>query len=152
MITYHVESFASAYEEAKPLIFNHWEEIALNKDNIALSPDFEAYQNLEDQGRLHIYTAREGDKLVGYFAVIAIEHLHYKDHIFAHNDVIYVDPEYRRGFTAWRLIKFAEQQLTLSGVSVMMINIKRHKPFDKLLQRLNFKETESIYSKRLGVT
>ena len=152
MITYHVESFAGAYEEAKPLIFNHWEEIALNKDNIALNPDVEAYKNLEDQGRLHIYTAREGDKLVGYFAVIAIEHLHYKDHIFAHNDVIYVDPEYRKGFTAWRLIKFAEQQLTLSGVSVMMINIKRHKPFDKLLQRLNFTETESIYSKRLGVT
>ena len=151
MITYHVESFAAAYEEAKPLIFNHWEEIALNQDSIKLNPDFEAYQNLEDQGRLHIYTAREGDKLVGYFAVIAIEHLHYKDHIFAHNDVIYVDPEYRKGFTAWRLIKFAEQQLTLSGVSVMMINIKRHKPFDKLLQRLNFKETESIYSKRLGV-
>jgi len=151
MITYHVESFADAYQEAKPLIFNHWDEIALNKENIALNPDVEAYQKLEDQGRLHIYTAREGEKLVGYFAVIAVEHLHYKDHIFAHNDVIYVDPEYRKGFTAWRLIKFAEQQLTLSGVSVMMINIKRHKPFDKLLQRLNFKETESIYSKRLGV-
>ena len=152
MITYHVESFASAYEEALPLLQAHWHEIALNQDSIKLNPDFEAYQNLEDQGRLHIYTAREGDKLVGYFAVIAIEHLHYKDHIFAHNDVIYVDPEYRKGFTAWRLIKFAEQQLILSGVSVMMINIKRHKPFDKLLQRLNFKETESIYSKRLGVT
>jgi len=34
----------------------------------------------------------------------------------------------------------------------MMINIKRHKPFDKLLQRLGFTETESIYSKRLGVS
>ena len=63
MITYHVEQFAGAYEEAKPLIFAHWEEIALNKDSIALNPDVEAYQNLEDQGRLHIYTARKGENL-----------------------------------------------------------------------------------------
>jgi len=33
-----------------------------------------------------------------------------------------------------------------------MINIKRHKPFDQLLRRLKFDETESIYSKRLGAT
>jgi len=78
--------------------------------------------------------------------------LHYQDHSFAHNDVIFVDPEYRKGFTAWRLIKFATEQLELAGVSVMMINIKRHKPFDKLLQRLGFTESESIYSKRLGVS
>ncbi len=114
--------------------------------------NWQQYCRLEEEGKLHVYTAREDEKLVGYFVMIVVPHLHYSDHSFAHNDVIYVDPAYRKGFTAWRLIKFATEQLELAGVSVMMINIKRHKPFDKLLQRLGFTETESIYSKRLGVS
>ena len=152
MILFHVEQLKDCASEAMPLIEAHWQEIALHQDTIQLNPNWQQYFRLEEEGKLHVYTAREDDKLVGYFVMIVVPHLHYSDHSFAHNDVIYVDPEYRKGFTAWRLIKFATEQLELAGVSVMMINIKRHKPFDKLLQRLGFTETESIYSKRLGVS
>ena len=152
MILYHVEKLKDCASEAMPLIEAHWQEIALHQDTIQLNPNWQQYFRLEEEGKLHVYTAREDEKLVGYFVMIVVPHLHYSDHSFAHNDVIYVDPEYRKGFTAWRLIKFATEQLELAGVSVMMINIKRHKPFDKLLQRLGFTETESIYSKRLGVS
>ena len=152
MILFHVEQLKDCASEAMPLIEAHWQEIALHQDTIQLNPNWQQYFRLEEEGKLHGYTAREDDKLVGYFVMIVVPHQHYSDHSFAHNDVIYVDPEYRKGFTAWRLIKFATEQLELAGVSVMMINIKRHKPFDKLLQRLGFTETESIYSKRLGVS
>jgi len=39
----------------------------------------------------------------------------------------------------------------LAGVSVMIINTKRHQPFDDLLIKLEFSESETIYSKLLGV-
>lgn len=152
MILYHVERLADVFDEIQPMLENHWQEIALHKDSIELNVNWPAYERMDEDGRLHICTAREGDKLIGYFVNIIVPHLHYQDHLFSHNDVIYVDPEYRKGFTAWRLIKFATEQLTIAGVSVMMINIKRHKPFDQLLRRLKFTETESIYSKRLGAT
>jgi len=151
VILYHVERLATCREEAQPLLIKHYEEIALHQESIQLNINWPAYERMDEDGRLHICTARDGDKLVGYFANIIVPHLHYQDHLFSHNDVIFVDPEYRKGFTAWRLIKFATEQLTIAGVSVMMINIKRHKPFDQLLKRLKFNETESIYSKRLGV-
>ena len=80
-----------------------------------------------------------------------ILNLHYKDHVFAHNDVIFVAPEHRRKSTGARLIQFVEAQLKLAGVSVMIINTKRHQPFDDLLIKLEFSESETIYSKLLGV-
>jgi hypothetical protein len=35
------------------------------------------------------------------------------------------------------------------GVSVMMVNVKRHKPFDALLERMGYNHIENIYAKRL---
>ena len=139
MILYHVERLRDIHEELKPLIENHWKEVALNQGTINLNVNWDAFFQMDDDGRLHCSTAREGDKLVGYFVNIIVPHLHYADHLFSHNDAIYVDPSYRK------------EQLTIAGVSVMMINTKMHKPFDRLLQRLNFVGTETIYSKRLGV-
>ena len=127
----------------------HWKEIALNQDNIKLNPDWEAYANLEAEGKLQIFTAREGDLLVGYFVVTLGYNIHYKDHLCASNDVIYMHKDYRKGFAGIRLIKFAERVLREDGVSTLTINTKVHQPFDKVLERLKFKPIERVYSKYL---
>jgi GNAT superfamily N-acetyltransferase len=72
--------------------------------------------------------------------------------LFAVNDVIYLEPEYRKGMTGFRLIKAAEKWLKDDGVSVLSINTKVHKPFDLLLERLGFNLIERVYSKRLKDT
>jgi len=149
MITYQQESLVTSKANAIPLLENHWEEIALNKDKIKLNPDWDAYANLEDAGVLKIFTARDDRKLVGYFVVFVKSHIHYKDHLFCYNDVIFVDEEYRKGFTSPRLIKFAEKCLKADGVEVMIVNTKRHKPFDSLLVWLGYKHIENLYSKVL---
>jgi len=150
-VLFSQEPLGEIVDELKPLLARHWSEIALHQDTIKLNVDWDAYFKLEDDGALFIYTARDDGILVGYFIVIAVSHLHYKDHVFAHNDVIFVAPEHRRKSTGARLIQFVEAQLKLSGVSVMMINTKRHQPFDDLLIKLQFSESETIYSKLLGV-
>ena len=149
MIKYAQEILNDVKAEALPLLLSHYEEIALNKDIIDFNPDWDLYQKYEDLGILKIFTARDEDRLVGYFVVIATPHLHYKDHIFAYNDIIYVNPQYRKGFTAWRLIKYAEKEMKDQGATIMIVNSKRHKPFDILLERLGFSHIESIFSKRL---
>jgi GNAT superfamily N-acetyltransferase len=119
--------------ECQSLIEMHWDEIALNQEKIKLNPDWEAYHNLEVQDKLKIFTAREDGLLVGYFVVIVATNIHYKDHLFASNDIIYLHPDYRKGMTGVKLIKFAEKCLSEDGVSVMTINTKIHKPFDLIL-------------------
>jgi hypothetical protein len=150
MIEYAKESFMEAKEELEPMFVDHYNEIALSKDKIELGPDWDMYQALEDANLLHFYTMRENGFLAGYFAMIAMRDLHYKDHIFALNDLIYINPKSRKGFNAWRLIKFAERDLKDVGVSVMHINVKTHKPFDRLLVRLGFEHSENIFRKYIG--
>ena len=151
-LKYQQEFLATVKTDIQCLIELHWSEIALNQDNIKLNPDWDAYHNLEDQGKLKIFTARDdnGDKLIGYFVVILGNNIHYKDHLFAANDVIYLHKDYRKGFAGIRLIKFAESYLKGDGVSVLIINTKVHQPFDKVLDRIGFNLIERVYSKYLG--
>lgn len=149
MISYKQEFIKDVKSECIPLIEKHWEEIALYQDTIKLSPDWDAYQQLEDSGNLKIFTARDESKLVGYYVVIVRSHIHYSDHLFAANDVIYLSKEYRSGNVAAKMIKFVEKCLKEDGVSVMIINSKTHAPFDILLKRLGFSHVENLFSKRI---
>lgn len=148
-ITYQQEFLVTTEKDARPLLEKHWQEIAVNKEHIKLNPDWEAYADLEASGNLKIFTARDGSALIGYFVVFVRNHIHYKDHLFAHNDILFLSEPYRKGFTGIKLIKFAEECLKADGVSVLTINTKTHKPFDGVLQRLGFNHVENIYSKLL---
>jgi GNAT superfamily N-acetyltransferase len=109
-----------------------------------------AYYALQEQGKLKIFTARDEGVLVGYFVVFVSPHIHYKDHLFAKNDLIYLAPSHRKGFTGIKLIKFAEGCLKEDGVSVLVVNTKNHKPFHKLMSFLGFTSEDVEYSKYIG--
>lgn len=144
------EDFYKVKEEVDQLFYKHWEEIAVNKDKIKLNPDWSFYEGLYLAGNLGVYTIRHLENLVGYFVIIARQHPHYKDHIFASNDIVYIDPDYRKGLAGYFLIKYAEKDLKKRGVSVLVVNTKVHKPFDAVLERLGFENVERIYSKYIG--
>jgi|TARA_R110000822_G_scaffold70505_1_gene170529 GNAT superfamily N-acetyltransferase len=148
-MNYQQEFLDQVENDILVLIDLHYEEIALNQDKIKLNPDWEVYRALEDQGKLKVFTARDNGTLVGYFVVVVGVNMHYKDHTFAFNDVIYLHKDYRKGFAGIKLIKFAKKCLTEDGVSVLTINTKVHQPFDRVLERLGFKLIERVYSSYL---
>ena len=148
--TYQQEFISDVDAEIRPLLETHWQEIALNKDRVKLNPNWDAYYDLEAVGKMKVFTARKSGELIGYFVVVVDRHIHYKDHLFATNDILYLSPEYRKGFTGIKLIKFAEKCLKEDGVSVLIINTKVHKPFDKLMEFLKFNNIERVYSKYIG--
>jgi GNAT superfamily N-acetyltransferase len=150
MITYQQEFLDTCEKDCQELIRLHWEEIALNKEFIKLNPDWDAYHTLENSDKLKIFTARVKEELVGYFVVITGSNLHYKDHVFAVNDILYLSKEHRKGRTGLKLIKFAEKCLKKDGVSILSINTKVHKPFDSLMEYMGFNLIERVYSKYIG--
>jgi GNAT superfamily N-acetyltransferase len=141
-----LEALAQVKREIEPLLRQHWEEIALNKDKIALNPDWRAYADLDSINALRIYTARKDEKLMGYFVVIVSRSLHYRDHLFANNDVIFLTKGARKGLTGVKLIKFAIESLAAEGITKLHVNTKAHQPFDAILERLGFEEIERVYS------
>lgn len=150
MPSYQQEFLASVYVEIQQLIKDHWQEIAVNKDHIKLNPDWDAYEALEKDNKLKIFTARENNKLIGYFVVITGYNIHYKDHLFAANDVLYLAREHRKGLTGMKLMRFAENCLKADGVSVITVNSKAHRPFDKLMEYMRYNMIERVYQKYIG--
>jgi len=143
------ENLSSVQEDIKPLLIKHWELVALNQGKIKLNPNWEEYARLDAAGKLRIFTARNKEELVGYCVLIIGHSIHYRDHIFANNDVTFVLPEHRSGATGYHLIKFAEDYCIDNNVSLLNINTKVHIPFDKLLLGMGFDLIERIYSKYL---
>lgn len=150
MITYQRETLEESLSEIELLLEAHWKEVAVNKDKIFLNPDFDIYKRMENSGNLAIYTARATGSLIGYFVVVLGVNPHYKDHIFATNDVIYLDPAFRKSMVGSTLITYAEESLKDDGVSVLAINTKTHVPFDNTLKRLDFNHVENVYMKFIG--
>lgn len=140
------ECLASFKEDIKPLLEKHWEEVALHQGKIKLNPDWKEYARLDAEGSLIAFTARKDGALVGYCVLIKSRSIHYKDHIFACNDVVFVIPEYRNTSTGYKLIKAAQEYCIDAGVSLMTVNTKVHIPFDKLMLDMGFDLVERIYS------
>jgi GNAT superfamily N-acetyltransferase len=141
-----LENLARVRREIEPLIKQHYDDIALNKDIIKLNPDWEGYARLDNINALRVYTARKDGELVGYFVVIVSKSLHYRDHLFANNDIIFLAKSARKGLTGVKLIKYAIESLAAEGITKLHINTKAHQPFDAILERLNFEEIERVYS------
>lgn len=136
--------------EIKPLLFEHWEEIAVNKDKIKLDPDYDSYLYLAKTGLLKVYTVRDNGKLVGYYSTLVTPHLHYRNNTYAINDLIFLIPEFRGKLVGLKLIKFAEQELKKLGVSVIMLHTKTEHSFSTIAERLGYSCVEETYSKYIG--
>jgi hypothetical protein len=139
------ESYVNVKNEIKPLIQEHWKEIALHQNDIKLEPNWNTYSRLADQGALRVYTARKSGELVGYFVCIVMPSLHYMRHLFANNDIIFLKKSERKGTAGIRLIKFAIEELKKDGVTLINVNVKKKQDFGKVLEHLEFEHVEDLW-------
>ena len=145
---YQAELVSDLWEEVMPLLETHWREIAHYQD-IALKPDIETYARLQAAGQLRCYTARDSGRLIGYVVFFVRPSLHYVTSLQAHQDVLFVALDYRKGMVGVRLIRFAEQRLKAEAVQVIYHHAKRTNKVGELLTRLGYELVDEIYAKRL---
>ena len=139
------ESYISVKDEIKPLLDEHWKEIALHQDDIKLEPNWNSYSRMAEQGALRVYTARKNGKLVGYFVVFVLPSMHYMRHLFANNDILFLKKSERKGTTGIRLIKFAVQELTNEGVTLINVNVKKSQDFGPVMEHIGFTHVEDLW-------
>ena len=150
MITYQVESVQSVQPEMEGLIEKHYEELEHFSDKLELSVDWNKYFELERLGVLVLFTARDGEKLVGYLVYMIMPGMHCSNDDFAINHTIYLSPDYRGSGLGTQLILFAEKCLSELDVSVITLHVKPAFPFDPLCEKLGYVQTERVYSKYIG--
>lgn len=149
-VTFGREQAGSIFDEIKPLLRAHFEEIAHYKD-IPLNPDYGRYFEAEHHGQLRIYTARYHGTLIGYAIYFVRPSLHYRDSLQAHQDILYLAPEHRRGGVGRGLIDHADGALRQEGVQVVIQHVKhkRELNFGPLLKRIGYEFMDELWTRRL---
>lgn len=149
-ISYAVEPLEDILEELKPLLEEHYEEVAMYKDRVKLDPDYEKYLTLSELGILHCVTVRDKGVLIGYFITFIQPHLHYQETLYGVNDILFLEPSYRGSDVAVKLFMFAEERLRDEGVDVLVLHMKTSLPFEGLAKFLHYDKAEYNYSKYIG--
>lgn len=154
-ITYQWEAFSRIASELKSLLPLHWEEVALKHKGVPLEPDWERYFRFELAGYFKIVTVRDHGRLVGYSTWLILPHLHHASALWAHNDVMWIDPLYRQGFTGVRMLRTALKGLRAMGVRVVHATTMDHFEKDRgglgrVFEFLGFERIQSVYALDLG--
>jgi hypothetical protein len=150
VITYQEEAWSAVLPELEACWKAHWQEVAQDQDKMPLDVDYASYGALEQMGALHVVTARVDGDLAGYFISFIRPHLHYASTLCAYVDVYYVKPGYRVGYLALRLFRAAEAFLQARGVQKVFAGTKVYKDMGALFRRLDWVETETVYTKWIG--
>ena len=100
-------------------VIKTWNEVDQRKDmGLALNPDWGLYEQLEESGRLFVYTVGS----TGYASFILSPDLHRKGHFSAVSDVIYIKPE-ERGILE-ECLPCIEKDLKGSGADHISVVVK----------------------------
>ena len=147
MLTFQRETLFDIIEEVDALLALHYQELTLNKDRVRLDPQWDVYRTLEQLGRFVVFTARDGNLLVGYNAFFVQKHMHYAGFTVAQNDVLFLHPDYRLGMTGIRLLKTSEAGLKVAGAEKITYHVKFLKDFRPILHRLGYSDEEVMCGK-----
>jgi hypothetical protein len=107
------------------------------------------YAKLETAGHLHVVTARNEGKLVGYYVGVILAQPHYKNVICASADLYYLAPEYRVAQNGVLFILFIQQSLKERGVQWIIMGTKMDKNLGELYEAMGYKKTDEVWRKWL---
>ena len=150
MIYFKQETLSEVREELEPLLPLHWEEVAMYQDKIELSPDWDAYYAMEQNGNLIVFTLRDEEKLIGYNLFFLRTNPHYSDSLWAVNDIVYIEPSHRHDVTTPNFFDWCESQLRSMGAEVITYHMKVLKSFQTLMDMLDMDHAEHLYMKYIG--
>lgn len=150
MSTFVTESMAQCLPELEKLFPEHWAELALDKDQFPLNPQYAVYAHREEQGELLCMVGRDNGGIVAYFVGFVAPGMHYQTCLTLTMDIFWVKPEYRGKSLGIRLFRAVEAEAERRGVNRMFVGSKLHKDASWLFQKLGYKPVETYYSKTFG--
>ena len=150
MISIQTEKLSDILDEMKIVFPLHWEELALNKDQVPLDPQYDIYLEREKRNEVLVVTVRQEGELIGYFVGFIAPGLHYKTCLTCTMDIFYIHPDYRGSDLGFKLFNYVERELKVLGVQRWFMGSKMHKDASFLFEKIGAEPVETYYSKWLG--
>ena len=135
------------FAEALPLLKLNYEETGHLK-SCGLDIDQETYLKLQDNNLLKVFTAKDGDDLIGIAVFLVTNHLHTQT-LESKNDTFFIHPKYR-GY-GYSFMRYCERELALIGVECIYFYVKPYHDWSPLLKRTHYQLEETTYKKQLEV-
>lgn len=132
--------------KVRPLLDANWAETGFD---FPFDPDVDAYQRMFDLGIVFAVGAFHEGEIIGYCTVCVVPHAHNPAVLCASNDALYVDPEYRNGTAAPRLIKAAEEEAKQRGASRFTWHCRAGTPLAETLARHGYTPVDIVVMKGL---
>jgi hypothetical protein len=153
-VSFQWEKLASIARELLPLFREHYAELEEFQDVLPMDPAWEALFEYERLGLLYIFTIRSDGLLVGYSFVFMPPSLHYASTRVAYVERFFLKPEFRHGRLGIHLFKAAEVLARDAGAAMLYVPIRLQFAKDrgtigKILERMDYGATETVYAKRL---
>lgn len=142
-------SIQEMYDKAQELMLAHWHELATDKKLMELAPAIDRYRAMEETGSLFALGVWDGDTMVGYSLSFLLINLHYSALKYAHNDVLFLREDYRKGSVGVKLIAATEKAALALGARLMLWHVKPDTSAAKLFPRLGYRVQDIMFSKGL---
>jgi hypothetical protein len=147
----------SLWDECLPMLVEHWREVSGHITDAPLSPNLDAYAQMQERGIIRVFTARENKReeyfahsaghLVGYALFTVTPSLHCAHVLEAQQDAIYLSPE-SRGHHGADFIDYCTDELFAEGVSVVYQFAPSVRDFGPVLERKGFEALGTLYAKQ----
>lgn len=141
-------SVESHFDDILPLIKSHFQEVSYYSDSFPLNVNKEMYLSLDRKEAMKLFVVKSGGKCVGYSSYYLMKHPHVNI-LQAHQDAIYLSPDYRKHGIGKMLIQFADNLFKNLGVSVVFNAVTSKVDFSEMLLSMGYKKAEQLYAKRL---
>lgn len=143
-----LDSSSADWPCVQRLLFDHWSEVAQNKDTRKLEPDFSRYRQLADAERIHVVVMRRDGEIVGYSVHFLVRgHPHYRKLFVAEDDLHYVVPSLRNTGAHEMMRRFALRTLKDRGVQLVTARLKANdRSHQTVMERLGFQPCDLTFT------
>lgn len=150
MLTFQIEPVEHAWNQVMELAVVHWAGTKSYRRHYPFNPILQRFAAIERVGMYRLFTARDGEKLVGYFGVYLAASMH-SQHRMATEDTFFLHPDYRGGRNAIRFLKHIEAQCREWGVEEIMFSCEQDNEtgIQGLLKLLDYQPVIMQFSKQL---
>lgn len=141
-------------QEMRPIWDQHHTEVP--QLGFKPDPDLTMYSQMQKLGVLRIFTVRLGGVagkgmsiLAGYQIFFVMKHPHRKYSLEANSDILYLDPEVRKGITGLKFLRWCDREMEKEGVKAIHHQVSLQKDLGALFLRMGYKAMDVTFARRV---
>lgn len=149
-----IEHFSDMLDQISPLHMDHYNETETEYLDDGFNPNYQAYMEMEKDGRFVCFTLRLGWKMVAYLQYYVFRDMHTQCVLNAREDALFVHPLVRGQKVAPQLLAYAEDALKTLGCRYIGMTSKAPigaPDIGPFLERRGYRPIAMYYMKKLEI-